>query len=318
MTIRFLCPDGHPLTVSRNFVGKPVRCAGCKQIVVVPETSTREVAAQEEGSKTPDVSAQPALPKPESKPESKSTPPPLPRRKPAAKPPAKAKPVLTRPPPPAKQKPRKRRRDRKRAIGRAEASEATPSPQQKETRRKAPEKVPEQTKPAAARRKPVPRGPTLMPPDVCRPDEGRLVAVKWLALILGVVVLFSTAPVFVKMHWNLQTAPGWARLVVLMVVLQGVYIAWMLNNPDWAAVWVVMLVFAAVASIYGAATAMVIATPLDRPMLLGMEEVRHTATGWCGAVLSAMSLATYLCGRTSAKWRRAFELQTAGKGRPRR
>ena len=280
MKIHFSCPDGHPLTVSRKFAGKPVRCAGCKQIVVVPETSTREVAAQEKGSKKPKVSAQPAPPKPESKSESKSTPPPLPKRRPAAKSPTKAKQVLTPPLPPAKQK------------------------------------TAEQPKPAAWRRKRVTRGPTLMPPDVYRPDEGRLVTVRWLALILGLVVLFSTAPIFAKMHWDLQTAPGWARLVVLMALLQAVYIAWMLNNPDWASVWVVMLVFAAVASIYGAATAMVIATPLDRPMLLGMEEVRRTATGWCGAVLSAMSLATYLCGRNSAKWRRAFELQTAGKGRP--
>lgn len=152
-----------------------------------------------------------------------------------------------------------------------------------------------------------------MPTDVCRPDEGKLKTVRWLAVVLALVVLFSIGPIFVRMHWNLQTAPGWARIVVLMAVLQGVYIAWMLNNPDWASVWVVMLVFAVVASIYGMATAMVLATPLEKLMVLGMDEVRHTATSWCGAVLSAMSLATYLCGRTSAKWRRTLELETAGK-----
>ena len=204
---------------------------------------------------------------------------------------------------------RKSRRDRKRAKGSADVAAATTGSKDLEPT------APPLPKPRVAKRKRAVRRPTVMPPDVCRPDEGRLATVKWLALILAVVVLFSTGPVFVRMHWNLQTAPGWARIVVLMAVLQGVYIAWMLNHPDWASVWVVMLVFAIVASIYGTATAMVLATPLEKPMLLGMEEVRHTATAWCGAVLSAMTLATYLCGRTSAKWRRIFELETAGKGR---
>ncbi|OHB69164.1 MAG: hypothetical protein A2V70_21215 [Planctomycetes bacterium RBG_13_63_9] len=96
-------------------------------------------------------------------------------------------------------------------------------------------------------------------------------------------------------------------------MVQIVYIAWMLNMPDWASVWVVMLVFAGVAAVYAVATALAIATPVDRPMPLGMGEVRHSARAWCTAVLLTMSLATYLCGRTSAKWRRTFELEMAGR-----
>lgn len=153
-----------------------------------------------------------------------------------------------------------------------------------------------------------------MPPDVYRPDEGKLATVRWLALILGLVVAFSASPVLYAMHLNPATAPDWARVVLLVAAVQAVYIAWMLNAPDWASVWVVMLVFAAVAAMYAVATAVAVATPLEDPIWLDMGEVRSSAGAWCGSVLLAMSLATYLCGRTATKWRRTFELETAGKG----
>ena len=155
-----------------------------------------------------------------------------------------------------------------------------------------------------------------MPVDIYRPDQGRILTVKWLALFLAAAVAFSLIPVFYKMYLNLETAPGWARVILLMAALQAIYIAWMLSAPDWVSVWVVMLVFALVAAAYGMATALALATPLDKSMLLGMGEVRTSAKGWCGAVLLVMSLATYLSGRTSAKWRRAFELEKAGRGKP--
>jgi hypothetical protein len=152
-----------------------------------------------------------------------------------------------------------------------------------------------------------------MPPDVYRPDEGTLATVKWLALILGLVVAFSIAPVLADYRrcLNLATAPDWTRAVLLMAAVQAVYITWMLNAPDWASVWVVMLVFAVVAALYAVATAVAIATPLGQPIWLQMDE--NSATAWCGSVLLAMSLATYLCGRTATKWRRTFELEMAGK-----
>jgi hypothetical protein len=154
-----------------------------------------------------------------------------------------------------------------------------------------------------------------MPPDVYRPDEGKLATVKWLALMVGLVVAFSIAPVLCdyKRRLNLATAPDWARVVLLMAAVQAVYIAWMLNAPDWASVWVVMLVFAGVSAMYAVATAVAIATPLDSLIWLDMGEVRKPARAWCTSVLLAMSLATYLCGRTATKWRRTFELETAGK-----
>jgi hypothetical protein len=154
-----------------------------------------------------------------------------------------------------------------------------------------------------------------MPADVYCPDQGNLATVKWLALILGLAVAFSLAPVVYLAHLNPATAPGWARVVVLLAAVQAGYIAWMLNVPDWASVWVVMLVFAAVSAIYAVATSVAVATPLDQPIWLGMGEVRRSAGAWCASVLLAMSLATYLCGRTAARWRRTFELKTAGSER---
>jgi hypothetical protein len=143
------------------------------------------------------------------------------------------------------------------------------------------------------------------PPGIARPDRGRIRAVRWLAALLAVVVLFSLVPVWLGRHWDLGIAPGWARAVVLLAGFQAVYIAWMLAAPDWASVWVVMLLFAVVAAVYGMVVAFAIATPPSKPMPLGLEEVRSSMRNWSAAALAVMSLATYLCGRISAKWRRA-------------
>jgi len=159
------------------------------------------------------------------------------------------------------------------------------------------------------------RGPKLMPADVYQADRGKIIDVRWLALILLITVAFSLVPVFWKMQLSLGDASGWARTVVLLSLVQLFFIAWMINAPDFASVWIVMVVFAVAATLYAVGTAMVISTPLDRPMLLGMGEIRHSASTWCFCVLGVMSLATYLCGRTSAKWRRTVESEMARRNK---
>jgi len=158
------------------------------------------------------------------------------------------------------------------------------------------------------------RKPKTMPPDVYVPDPLRVGAVKWLAAMLAFSVLFSILPAL--RFWRLETAPGWAQAALVIAALQLIYVAWMAGAPDWASVWVVMLVFAAVATLYAVTAAMAYATPLDKPIALdswfprfGMGQVRDSAPLWCGAVVSIMGLGTYLCGRTSARWRRAIELE---------
>lgn len=214
---------------------------------------------------------------------------------------------------------RSHRRDRKRAKH-GKGGQSVPSATW-EAARQSPELPPWRSLRSPARRKRGPRGPKLMPADVYRPDKGKTVTVRWLALVLSLAVVFSIYPVVHKMYLNLETAPGWARLVLLLAALQAVYIAWMLNTPDWASVWVVMWVFAAVSAAYGMATAIALATRLYEPLplLLGMdEEIRRPARAWCSAVMLVMALAAYLCGHTSAKWRRAFELERAGRSGARR
>ena len=190
------------------------------------------------------------------------------------------------------------------AATREPSAESTPEPVKAEPAK------PEPAKPAKKKfRERFRRPEKMVPPDAYTPDEGHLATIKLLGVVLALAVVFSMLPA-VK-YLNLQTAPGWARVVLLVGVLQLFFIAWVLNGPDWASVWVLMLVFAVVSALYGMATAVAVATPLDKPMLLGMGEVRDTAGRWCGAVLMVMSLATYLCGRTAARWRRSFELGTA-------
>ena len=149
-----------------------------------------------------------------------------------------------------------------------------------------------------------PGKPIGVPAGVVEPVPGKVRLVRLLATGLALAVAMSLTPIVWLQQWNMATAPGWARVVVLTATLQAAFIAWMLTVPDWASVRVVMLVFAASASLYGAALAAALTTPLDHPMLLGLGAVRHDCAGWCGAMLAVMLLAAWFSARLSARWRR--------------
>jgi hypothetical protein len=140
-----------------------------------------------------------------------------------------------------------------------------------------------------------------------RPDPGKMQTVQLLALALAAVALFNAGPAVVK-HANLFIAPDWARLALLLACLQLVYVAWMASIPDWSTVFVGMLVFASVCALYAVAMAVVMFTPLDTPLPLGLSNVRQSAAGWCFAVLAMNGMMTYACGRVAGKWRRAHEV----------
>ncbi len=72
-----------------------------------------------------------------------------------------------------------------------------------------------------------------------------------------------------------------------------------------------MLVSAAVATGYAVVTAMVLATPIDHPLIWGLADVRRGATAWSAAVVVVMGLATYCCGRTRARLFRSFQREMA-------
>jgi hypothetical protein len=135
------------------------------------------------------------------------------------------------------------------------------------------------------------------------------------AFFLGVVAVLNLAPVIWHGHLDLETAPGWARAALLLAVIQSVYIVWLLATPDWSTLWVVMVVFALSAAVYGMAVGITLASPLDKPLPLGLGEHRRTAPRWCASVLLLTALATYLCGRTSTRWRRSLELKAAGRAK---
>lgn len=153
----------------------------------------------------------------------------------------------------------------------------------------------------------------LITAAVYQPDAGRIQTVRFLALWLAAAVLFSVLPALIKpQYFNVVTAPGWARLLLLAAGLQVVYVVWAAAAPDWGTLWVAMIAFAAVSAGYGFAAAVAMASAPDQPLLLGMDDgVRRTARLWCPAVMAVMALATYFCGRTSVRWRRAVELEPA-------
>jgi hypothetical protein len=136
------------------------------------------------------------------------------------------------------------------------------------------------------------------------PDKVQTVHLLLIGLVLG--ALFTAGPL--AWHPNLFAAPDWVRLVLLISILQLAFVAWMASLPDWASVWVAMLVNALVATLYGAMLAIFLYTPVDSPLPLGLGEVsRRTAAGWCLCVVLITTLLTFACGRVCAVWRRADE-----------
>ncbi len=128
--------------------------------------------------------------------------------------------------------------------------------------------------------------------------------VYYLGAGLAVLSVFQLAPA--AGHLDVASAPDWARVLIVLAMVQLAYCAWMVLVPDWSTVWIAMLVFAVVTALYGAALGAVMFTPTGEPVLLGMDEVRQPARLWCGAILLLSGLMTYVCGRISFWWRRAY------------
>ncbi|NLE39793.1 MAG: hypothetical protein GX621_17375 [Pirellulaceae bacterium] len=146
------------------------------------------------------------------------------------------------------------------------------------------------------------RRPERLPEGVYRADPGRVATARWLAAFLGVLVVVGALPAMG--HLNPATAPGWARFLVLIALIQLAYLAWMATLPDWASVRVVMVVFASVAVLCLFVLAATVVTPADTVLPLGLETVRDKVARWCLAVLSLNLLGVFLCGRTSFGWQR--------------
>jgi hypothetical protein len=143
--------------------------------------------------------------------------------------------------------------------------------------------------------------PALWPPP--KPVDGdpvRSHEVRWLGVWLGLIVLFSIGPAF--RHLVLSTAPGWARLVVLLGLWELAYVAWMVLSVHRSALWVVMVVFAAGATLSAVTTAFTLVAAKDGMLPVGLDQIRRWAPSWFGCVLAVQTLGAYLAGRLAFWW----------------
>ncbi len=143
-----------------------------------------------------------------------------------------------------------------------------------------------------------------LPADVTIPGKEEQRIALQLAAVLAVIALMSVAPVIVG-HVNLLTAP-WALAAVFLAALQLVYAAWIINAPDWVSARMLMVDCAIVTTIYGMLMTLTMITPANRPLILGLGEVRRIAPAWCGLMLVITGAATWFCGWTSVRWRRSL------------
>ncbi|MCE9551999.1 MAG: hypothetical protein K8T91_01290 [Planctomycetes bacterium] len=152
------------------------------------------------------------------------------------------------------------------------------------------------------------------PPPVrgYRPDRYKLASVYWLGLALLIITLIEIIPAAAHAivpgapYLTLSGAPAWAQAVLVLCLLQLVYIVWMVSLPDWSTVWILMLIYGAVAAAYGFVFAVSLMTPREEEMMLGLDAVRRLTPLWCAAMVLLTFLAAFLCGRTSSRWHRAY------------
>jgi hypothetical protein len=277
MSIRLICPAGHPITASDEAAGEKIQCPDCGHWTFVPDLPERrddqDVGLDGPGgsktklSTTAGRSGQPRSPK-------TPAPPPLPARE-----------ELSTAPGPAA------------LPGDNPLSESGND---------------------AVRTHEGWTQPRLVPLHAERPDRGRLQTLRLIAVYLGIVAALNLAPVVLHAHLDPEPAPGWARAALVLAAIQAVYVCWLLATPDWSTLWVVMVVFALSAAVYGMAIGITLASPPDKPLPFGLGQHRRTAPRWCGSVLLLTALATYLCGRASTRWRRSSQLRRAGHGRAER
>jgi hypothetical protein len=138
-----------------------------------------------------------------------------------------------------------------------------------------------------------------------QPDADKCNTVYYLAAAMAALSLYCITPAMT--HLNLGAAPNWARIVVLLSLLQLAYAAWLASIPDWSTLRSSMIIFTVVAALYGLTMTVALSTPAENPLPLELTEVRRQAVLWCAGVVLLASLLAYGCGRAAWRWRRALE-----------
>ena len=99
--------------------------------------------------------------------------------------------------------------------------------------------------------------------------------------------------------------------MLLLAAVEIIYAGWLALIPDWATGWIAMLVLAGATTLYGAAFGLTMLTPPTTSLPLDMNSIRGSVRIWCSLVVVVTLAGTYLCGRTSRRWRRETLLRGA-------
>ncbi len=151
-------------------------------------------------------------------------------------------------------------------------------------------------------------------------DAGKLASVVYLAVAVGVVALLGMLPAALEIadHFRfIDDSPGiarWAWLLILLGTIQLAYAVYLVQLPDWSSVWVVALMWLVVATLYAMLLGIVLLSSADNGVLqwLDLDQVtRAKSARWCFMMLSLNSLLTYMAGRTSVRWHRAYRQLTS-------
>lgn len=124
----------------------------------------------------------------------------------------------------------------------------------------------------------------------------------WLAVVLVFVIVFAAAPSLAFLQ--LDEAPAWAQVMLLLAGMQLAYAVWLMIVPDWSSVRIGMWVFGISAAVYAAGMGL-FALSSRGPPPLGLTASAGSASGWCGAIVLVLGLLSYACGQVSSNWRRA-------------
>jgi hypothetical protein len=120
------------------------------------------------------------------------------------------------------------------------------------------------------------------------------------ALALALLCLLAMLPEFG--HLQLAAAPGWARALLLGSMVQMAFVAWMATIPDRGSMWVLMIVLALAATIYGAVAGIALGTSLEFELPLGLARIRWPAFWWSTAMMALQAVAAFFCGQTAQRW----------------
>ncbi len=135
-----------------------------------------------------------------------------------------------------------------------------------------------------------------------RANPQQIETANWLAVVLLFVIVFAAAPSLA--YLQLDQAPGWAQIMLLLAGMQLAYAVWLMIVPDWSSVRIGTWVFGISAAVYAAGMGLFALSSQGSPPL-GLTASTASASGWCGAIVLVLGLLSYACGQVSSNWRRA-------------